>query len=116
MAESKSHQFRALFGSPTALIRLSSILFVGLMIGHMSAYPWTSIQVPRDARLVESMKAIDFVFLREHTTYWNLYFGFGILIAIQLLAFAMMLWLLSDLARLAPRRLGTITGSIAATC
>jgi hypothetical protein len=116
MSESKSHRLRAFFGSPVALLRLSSILFFGLMVGHVSAYPWTSIHVPQDTQLVGSMKAIDFVFFGEHTTYWNLYFGFGILIGVLLLAFATMLWLLSDLARVAPRRLGMITGFISAIC
>ena len=48
-----------------ALIRLSAILFVGLMVGHMSAYPWTSIPRPQDTQFVESIKAIDFVFLEN---------------------------------------------------
>jgi len=44
MCEKKSINIRRLGlpSSPVVLIRLGSVLFVGLMIGHMSAYPWTS--------------------------------------------------------------------------
>jgi len=103
-------------GSPVALIRLSSILLVGLAIGHLSAYPWTSVHVPQEARLADSMKSVPFVFMGERSTYWDLYFGWGLLVGVALLTLAIVLWLLSDLARLAPRRLGAITGIISASC
>ena len=48
MAESKSHRLRAFFGSPVALMRVSSILFFLTMFGHAAAYPWTS--TTRDLR------------------------------------------------------------------
>ena len=104
-----------LLGSPVVLIRLSSILFVGLMVGHTSAYPWTSIHVLQDMQLVDSMKSVEFVFMGEHSTYWNLYFGWGVWMAVSLLALATILWLLSDLAHLAPRSVGIISGIISTT-
>src|SRR5258708_5106620 len=102
--------------SPVVLIRLSSILFVGLMIGHMSTYPWASNQGLQETQLVDLMKSVDFVFMGERSTYWNLYFGWGVLIAVLLLTLAIILWLLSDLAHLAPRRLGVVVGIISASC
>jgi hypothetical protein len=39
MPDGKLHKSQ--WPSPTILIRVGSILMVGLMIGHMSAYPWT---------------------------------------------------------------------------
>ncbi|WP_432445165.1 LIC_13387 family protein [Terriglobus albidus] len=102
--------------SPTVLIRLSSVLVVLLMAGHASAYPWTSTHLVREAQLVDSMKAVDFEFMGERSTYWSLYFGWGLLIGILLLTLATILWLLADLARLAPRRVGVITGIISASC
>jgi hypothetical protein len=62
------------------------------------------------------MKSVEFVFFGEHSTYWSLYFGWGLLIGVLLLTFSVILWLLSDLARLAPRRLGVITGILSASC
>jgi hypothetical protein len=118
MSETKPNNKRLLgfLVSPVILIRLSSILVVLLMIGHTSAYPWTSTHGFEDTRLVDLMRSVDFEFLGERSTYWRLYFGWGLLISVLLLTLAVILWLLSDLARLAPRRLGVITGIISASC
>jgi len=102
--------------SPVGLIRLSSLLFAGLMIGHISAYPWSSVHVPEQTKLVESMKSVAFVFMGDRSSYWNLYFGWGLLVAVLLLTFAIILWFLSDIAPLAPRGIGVITGIISASC
>jgi hypothetical protein len=101
--------------APVMLIRVSSALFAGLMIGHMSAYPWASADAPQQTQLVGSMKAVAFEFMGERSTYWNLYFGWGLLVGILLLALALVLWLLSDIARVAPRSAGLISGIVAAT-
>jgi len=53
--------------------------------------------------------------LGEHSTYWNLYFGWGIWMAVSLLTLAIILWLLSDLSHVAPRNVGVISGVISAT-
>jgi|GEM_PF-112947 len=96
------------------LIRVSSILVFLEAVGHMTGYPWTSSHISEQARLVRSMKAVDFLFFGEHSTYWNLYSGWGLFIAVLLLALAIILWLLSSLAQLASRQVGVITGIISA--
>jgi hypothetical protein len=101
-------------GSPTALIRLSSLLFVFLALGHMSAYPWASTHAAQATKLIAAMKIIDFEFMGEHSTYWNLYYGWGLLVGLLLITLAAILWLLSDLVLLAPKRLGIITGLFSA--
>jgi hypothetical protein len=98
--------------SPTLLMRICSILFFGLMIGHMYGYPWASSYLPQEVQLVGLMKTTDFVFAGEHQTYWGLYYGWGILIGVLLLMTAIILWLVSDLAQLAPRRVAIITGVV----
>lgn len=118
MSEANSYS-RRLFTFPTSavvLIRASSILVLLLMAGHLSAYPWATNRGPRDIQLIDSMKSVDFVFLGARSTYWNLYFGWGILVALLLLTLSIILWLLCDLVRLAPRRVGVITGIISASC
>ena len=117
MSESKSNNKRLLgfLGSPLILIRLSAILFVGLMVGHMSAYPWTNHGL-QEIQLVDSMKSLNFEFMGERSSYWSLYFGWGLWMGVSLLTLAIILWLVSDLARLAPRRVGVITGVISASC
>jgi hypothetical protein len=117
MAKNKSNNKRPLgfLASPVVLIRTSSVLFVLLMFGHTAAYPWNSTRVPQETQLGDSMKSVEFVFLGEHSTYWNLYFGWGIWMAVSLLTLAIILWLLSDLSHVAPRNVGVISGVISAT-
>ena len=95
--------------SPVILIRICSVLFLGLMLGHVSGYPWSSTYVAQQTELVASMKTVNFVFAGEQQTYWSLYLGWGVLVAALLLSIAVALWLVSDLALLAPRRVGFIT-------
>ena len=101
--------------SPAGLIRISSILYVGLTMGHMSAYPWTSTHYPREIGLVDSMKSIPVEFMGERSSYWSLYFGWGLLVGALLLTMAIVLWSSSALARTEPRRVGAISGMISAT-
>ena len=112
-------QLSAVLLSPVGLIRLSSILFAILTIGHASGYPWTTSQDLREKQLVASMKSVDLVFAGERSSYWSLYFGWGLYIAVLLLLLTIILWFLSDIARLVPRRAGIMiqiisTGSLAA--
>ena len=118
MSENKSNKRRPLgfLVSPVILIRISSVLTALLMAGHTSAYPWASTHGLRETQLVDSMKSVDFVFMGEHSTYWNLYFGWGVWMAVSLLTFATILWLLSDLAHLAPRNVAVFLGIISASC
>jgi hypothetical protein len=101
--------------TPRLLIRASSVLFVGLMAGHMSAYPWTSAHVAEQTTLVASMQSTPFEFLGARSTYWNLYFGWGVLVAALLLTLAAVLWLVADVARVSPRRAGAVAGVVSAS-
>ena len=101
-----------LFSPVVLTIRLGSALYVGLVIGHMSAYPWTSTHTLPETQLVGLMKTVAFEFIGEHSTYWHLYFGWGLLVGVLLLALAVTLWRLSDIAHIAPRSVGSISGII----
>ncbi len=98
--------------SPRALFRVSSILMVGLMVGHMSAYPWIAIKTPQESQLGTMMKSLPFVFLGERSTYWNLYFGWGVLVGVLLLALAAILWIMSDITTFRPRSAGAVSAVI----
>ena len=98
--------------SPTVLIRVGTILMVGLMIGHMSAYPWTSKKALQETQLTTLMKSVPFEFMGERSTYWNLYFGWGVLVAVLLLALASILWMLPDFAMFRPRSAGAISAIV----
>jgi hypothetical protein len=96
------------------LIRLSAVLFGALMLGHMSAYPWTSAHVAPEVNLVDQMMIIPFEFMGERSTYWNLYFGWGLLVGVLLLTLAIALWLLARLVNVDARSVGTIAGMFSA--
>jgi hypothetical protein len=117
MSENKSNNKRPIGRkvSPVILIRLSAVLVFLLMIGHMSACPWSSTHGLQETQLIDSMKSVDFVFFGERSAYWSLYFGWGLLVGVLLLTLAILLWFLSDFAQVAPRRLGVITGIISAS-
>ena len=101
--------------TPRLLIRTSSILFAGLMAGHLSAYPWTSAHVAEQTTLVASMQSTPFEFLGARSTYWNLYFGWGVLVGALLLTLAAVLWLVADVARVSPRRAAAVAGVVSAS-
>jgi hypothetical protein len=113
---SNGKQRSSFLASPVVLTRLSSLLFVFLTFGHMSAYPWSSAESLRETHLVDSMKSTDFIFMGERSTYWGLYFGWGLLVGVLLFSMAAMLWLLSDLSCLVPRRVGIIAAINSAVC
>ena len=117
MPENKSNNNRRLgfLLSPVVLLRVSSILLVLLMVGHMSAYPWATHGL-QETQLVNSMKSLQFVFWGAGSSYWSLYFGWALWMGVSLTTLAIILWLLADLARVAPRRVGVIAGVIAASC
>src|SRR5215510_3364049 len=110
MLDGKLHNKQWL--SPVTLIRVGSILMVGLMIGHMSAYPWTSMKALRETQLTTLMKSVPFEFMGERSTYWNLYFGWGVLVAVLLLALASILWILPDFVMFRPRSAGAISAIV----
>ena len=66
--------------------------------------------------LVESMKDTPYVFFSdtpyrffgEHTTYWGLYFGWGLLVPVLLLTLAVVLWILSGLTQNSARGVGAV--------
>jgi hypothetical protein len=80
------------------------------MIGHMSAYPWTASHVARQVNLVDRIRNIPFEFIGERSTYWNLYFGWGLLVGVLLLTLAITLWLPARLVYVDARGVGAIPG------
>src|SRR5215469_6976279 len=101
-------------GVAVVLTRLSAVLLGGLLIGHMSAYPWTSANVARQVNLVDQMRNVPFEFLGERSTYWNLYFGWGLLVGVLLFTLAITLWLLARLVYSDARGVGAISGIFSA--
>ena len=62
------------------------------------------------------MESVPFEFMGERSTYWNLYFGWGILVGVLLLTLAGILWILSDVATLRPKSGGAISAVVSSAC
>jgi hypothetical protein len=60
------------------------------------------------------MRDIPFEFMGERSTYWNLYFGWGLLAGVLLFTLALTLWLLARLAYFDARGVGAISGTLSA--
>lgn len=115
MTESKSTKHG--WQSPVVLMRASAILLLLTALGHLSAYPWTSsTHDPRESMLVESMNQTPYMFFSntpyayfgEHTSYWGLYFGWGLLVGAQILTSGLILWILSGLTQVGSRSVAAI--------
>jgi hypothetical protein len=88
-------------------VRLSTSLFfraaavVSLLygLGHMSGIPWTPSTDAAPSAVVEQMRAVSFVAEGANRTYWDFYFGFGLIIGAFLVFQAVSLWFLAAVAR-----------------
>lgn len=81
------------------LLRAASILSLLYCLGHMSGLPWTPGETSGAVAVVESMRSVRFEAVGEQRTYWDFYFGFGLIIGVDLAVQAAVLWWLSALAR-----------------
>ena len=61
--------------------------------------------------MLEAMKAHSFNVLGSNRTYWDFYFGFGVIISGYLLVQAVVLWQLGSLAKREPAQVRAIVAS-----
>jgi hypothetical protein len=92
------------------LLRAASILSLLYCMGHMSGLPWTPGESSAAAGVVDSMRSVQFEAIGEQRTYWDFYFGFGLIIGLDLLVQSGVLWWLSTLARREARALMPVLG------
>ncbi len=95
---------------PTILLRIASIITLLYFAGHTAGMPWTPAAGPGELSVIEAMKSHRFEtgFAR---TYWDFYFGFGVIISAFLLVQAVVLWQLGSLARTGAVQLRPIVAS-----
>jgi hypothetical protein len=55
-----------------------------------------------EALLLNAMKALKFDAMGSLRTYWDFYFGFGVLLTVNLLLISALLWQLASLVKVAP--------------
>jgi hypothetical protein len=80
-------------------LRIAAVLTLLYCAGHTSGMPWTPYTSPEATSVLESMKSHSFEEQGFKGTYWDLYFGFGLIISVYLLLQAVVLWQVAALAK-----------------
>jgi hypothetical protein len=80
-------------------LRIAAVLTLLYCVGHTSGMPWTPYTDPEAASVLETMKSHSFEEQGFMGTYWDLYFGFGLIISVYLLVQAAVLWQVASLAK-----------------
>jgi hypothetical protein len=84
---------------PTILLRIASVIAFLFAAGHTMGAPWTPGEGEKEQAVVESMKAVHFTVMGADRSYWDFYFGFGVMISVYLFALAVILWQSASLAK-----------------
>jgi hypothetical protein len=95
----------------STFLRIASVITLLYCAGHTAGMPWTPADGPAEKPLLDAMKAHSFDALGSERTYWDFYFGFGVIISVYLLVQAVVLWQLGSLATSQPSRVRPITAS-----
>ena len=81
------------------LLRLAAAITFLYFAGHTAGMPWTPAVGPGEAPVLAAMKSHSFNADGVTRTYWDFYFGFGVIISGYLLVQAVVLWQLGSLAK-----------------
>lgn len=85
--------------SSSGLLRASAVVSLFYCLGHQSGAPWTPVQGAPPDNVVALMHQVSFRTMDVTRTYWDFYFGFGLIITTFLAGQAAALWLLARIAR-----------------
>ena len=93
------------------LLRIAAVITFLYFAGHTAGIPWTPAVGPEEIPVLEAMKSHSFETVGFKRTYWDFYFGFGVIISGYLLVQAVVLWQLGSLARVDSLRVRPIVAS-----
>jgi hypothetical protein len=80
-------------------LRVAAVLTLLYCAGHTIGMPWTPYTDTEATSVLETMKGHTFDEQGFKGTYWDLYFGFGLIISVYLLLQAVLLWQVASLAK-----------------
>ena len=80
-------------------LRLAAVLTLLYCAGHTMGMPWTPYTNPEATSILEALKSHSFEADGFKGTYWDIYFGFGLIISVYLLVQAVVLWQVASLAK-----------------
>ena len=84
------------------MLRVASVITFLYFAGHTLGIPWTPAVGPQEVTLLASMKSHHFDAMGFSRTYWDFYYGFGLVISGYLLVQAVVLWQLASRAKADP--------------
>ncbi len=87
------------FMTASLFLRIAAVVTLLYFAGHTAGMPWTPFTDPEAVPVVEAMKNKSFEESGFKGTYWDFYFGFGVIISAFLLVEAVVLWQLGSLAK-----------------
>ncbi len=87
---------------PHILLRIASVLGLLFAAGHSAGAPWTTAKSVAAQGVVMAMQKIHFDVMGNERSYFDFYYGFGISISVYLVAQAIILWLVGDVAKVNP--------------
>lgn len=96
----------------STFLRIASVFTSLYFAGHTAGMPWTPGEGPADLAVIEAMKSNRFAAMGSSRTYWDFYFGFGVIISVLQLVQAVVLWQLGSLAKTDASRLRPIIASL----
>src|SRR5713101_1616350 len=64
----------------STFLRVASIITLLYFAGHTAGIPWTPAVGPGEVAVLEAMKSHSFATQGFQRTYWDFYFGFGVII------------------------------------
>jgi hypothetical protein len=80
-------------------LRIAAVITLLYAAGHTAGMPWTPYINTEAKSVLEAMTTHSFEAEGFKGTYWDLYFGFGLMISIFLLVQAVVLWQVGSLAK-----------------
>jgi len=92
----------------STLLKIAAVLMFLYFAGHTAGAPWTPGEAAADVAVVEAMKSDHFPVIGMSRSYWDFYFGFGLIISVMQLFQAVLLWQLGTLAKTDAARLRPI--------
>jgi len=92
----------------STLLRIAAVIMFLYFVGHTSGAPWTPGEAPADVAVIDAMKSGHFPVMGVSRSYWDFYFGFGLVISAMQLLQAVILWQLGTLAKTDAARLRPI--------
>src|SRR6516162_6660322 len=84
---------------PFHFLRAAAVFTLLYCAGHTIGMPWTPYTDAVATSVLETMKTHSFEDQGFKGTYWDLYFGFGLIISVYLLVQAVVLWQVASLAK-----------------